>query len=96
MFDKAGSQLTASGDKYAVTTSTTNQVSAIAGRVCRILVVSGTGSLDVYDSNAGATTTHLYSKTATAVGDNYALDCPVSSGIYVVLGASTVVNVIYR
>lgn len=99
----SNSALTAGGLGYtqvaAVASATgelvkTNNGNAVNGRCVRILVVAGTGTLDVYD---GASTggVHVYSRTSVTVGDIYLLDIPCSTGIYVQVGANTTVTVIW-
>lgn len=89
----SGSGLVGKGDKYTTITATGTIVKNGAGRIARILVVSGTGTIDVYDGTSTGGT-HLYNVTATG-GGNYELDCPCTNGIFVNVGASTTVTVIY-
>lgn len=90
---QSGSGLVAKGDKTLVLTAS-GLVKGSGGRLARILVVSGTGSIDVYDgTTAGGT--HLWNLSASVNGGNYELDVPCTTGIYVALGATTTVTVIY-
>lgn len=92
----SGTGLVGKGDKYALlAAASVLQVKNAAGRICRILVTAtGTGGVDVYDgTSTGAP--HVYSKATVAQGDIYELDCPMTSGIYVVTGAAAAVTVIY-
>jgi hypothetical protein len=92
-FDSTNNELNASG-QLAQTIAASTLIKTGAARCCRILGVSGTGSLDIYDNTAGSGT-KVYSKAAMAVGDSLVIDCPMVTGIYVALGATTTVTVIY-
>lgn len=92
-YDLTNSELVASG-QLASTISASGLIKTGAGRCCRILGVSGTGTLDVYDNTAGSGT-KIYSKAAMVVGDSLTIDCPVVTGLYVALGATTTVTVVY-
>lgn len=94
----SGSELGANGDKYAICLAgTTTTISNHQGRVCRVLVSSGTGAITIYDA-LSATGTPLFTSTGTAiaaVGGATQLDCPVLVGITVVVGATTAFTVIF-
>lgn len=70
------------------------QVRTGIGRICRLLVQAGTGTIDVYDNTATAGTP-VWSIGAAAVGAIYVLDCPMATGIRVVTGVGTVVTAVY-
>lgn len=93
--DQTGTSLTGQGAFAAVVTNSTgNLVKTGAARCVRILVVSGTGAIDVYDgTTAGGT--HLYSKASTVVGDIYVLDLPCATGLFVQPAAATTVTVVW-
>lgn len=91
--DATNNELVASGQLKTVLAAS-GIVKTGAGRCCRILGVSGTGTLAVYDGiSAGGT--EIYAKAAMVVGDSLVVDCPCDTGIYVALGATTTVTVIY-
>lgn len=89
---QSGSSLVAKGDKTLSLTASTI-VKNSGGRLARILVVSGTGTIDVYDGTSSAGT-HLWSGTAAA-GGIFELDVPCVTGIYIALGATTTVTAVY-
>lgn len=91
---QSGSSLVAKGDKTAALAAGNNTVKGSGGRLARIVMVSGTGSIDVYDGlSAGGT--HLWSITTSANGAIYELDVPCATGIFVVLGATTAATAIF-
>lgn len=91
---QSGSALVGKGDKTATLAAGNNTVKGSGGRLARILMVSGTGAVDVYDGlSAGGT--HLWSITATTNGAIYELDVPCATGIFIVLGATTAATAIY-
>lgn len=87
----SGTTLVGLGDKK-VTLTASGQVSGNPGRVARILTGAGTGTISVYDA-LSATGNPLWSGVGSATP--VVLDCPISTGIYVALGASTTVTVTY-
>lgn len=89
-----GTTLVGEGDKTAALVAGNNTVKTGGGRLVRILMVSGTGSIDVYDgtSTAGA---HLWSSATTTAGGIYELDVPTATGVFIVLGATTTATAIY-
>ncbi|HZP56214.1 MAG TPA: hypothetical protein VFC53_01510 [Dehalococcoidia bacterium] len=74
--------------------SATDNVKTSRGRIAKILVAAGTGSIDVYDDPA-ANNNKVWSKAASAVGDVYDLDVPMDNGIRVVMGAAGNLTVTY-
>lgn len=90
----SGSSLVGKGDKTLALAAGNNSVKTGGGRICRILMVSGTGSIDVYDGTS-AVGQHLWSITATTNGAIYELDAPTTNGIFIVLGATTAATAIY-
>lgn len=93
MTDNAGQTLTSKGRFYQIVNATT-YTSNTARRVCKILVTLGTGTISVYDATT-ATGTPIWTKTAVAVGDIYEIDCPLTTALTVVVGATTTATVIY-
>src|SRR5689334_13105524 len=93
---KTNSAKVAQGTDYTKVTAATTQVKASPGRLVRIIVTAGTGTVTAYDNASGDTSGNvLWTKTTVAVGDIYYLDIPASVGIVVVAAAATTVNAVY-
>lgn len=90
----SGTGLVGKGDKKVPLVAGNNTVKTGGGRLCRILMVSGTGGIDVYDGTSAAGE-HDWSITATTNGAIYELDLPVSTGIFIVMGATTAATAIF-
>ena len=73
----------------------TTLIKTTRGKVARVLVVAGTGQIDVYDTAAADTSNQVFSKAVTAVGDIYALNCPLNSGLRVVMAGAGQLCVTY-
>jgi DNA-binding phage protein len=93
----SGSDLAASGDRATYCAAGNTAVSTSKGRVCRVLLSSGTGAITIYDA-LSATGNPIFAGTGTAIaaaGGAVELDCPVTTGIYVVVAATTAFTVVY-
>lgn len=90
-----GAQTTMHGRFHkTITVSTDILGAARACNVCRILVASGTGAIDVYDSQDN-TGDHIWGIAASAVGAIYELMCPNTVGLFVHMGAAGIITVTY-
>jgi len=90
------STLMAQGTDYTVVTAATVNVLARPGRLVKVVVIAGTGTITIYDNAVGNTTGNiLWTKTAVAVGDIYAIDEPAAAGISAVAAAATTINVVW-
>jgi hypothetical protein len=81
------------GEERTIITATTN-VKTTGGRIFRVLVVSGTGAVDVYD-HPSANSNQVFARTTTAVGDSYTLDVPCKFGIRVVMAAAGTICIVW-
>lgn len=73
----------------------TTLIKTTRGKIARIVVVAGTGQIDVYDTAAGDTSNPVFSKVATAIGDVYSLQCPLQNGLRIVMAAAGQLCVTY-
>lgn len=96
-YDKSGTELTAEGQYYTQVATTAGQsIKAAPGRVAKIIPISGTGSVTVYDNALGNTTGNvIWPTTSVAAGTPIVIGCPTNLGIAIVVGASTTVNIIW-
>jgi hypothetical protein len=82
------------GRFYTKIAAATVGVKSGPGRVFKIIVVAGTGTVSVYDNAAGDGSGNvLWTKTTVAVGDIYNVDIPAMVGISAQAAAATTVNV---
>lgn len=79
----------AGGDTYTVATKPTS------GRFRKLLIVVGTGQVDVYDNSSSNTTNQVFTRAVTAVGETYEIDCPMKNGIRVVMAAAGTITCTY-
>lgn len=95
-FDKSGTELTAEGQFYVQLSAGTTNVKAAPGRIAKIIPVSGTGTVTIYDNALGNTSGNvIWPATAVAVGTPQFVGCPTNLGISVVVGATTTINLVY-
>lgn len=91
----SGTGMVGGGRFYAAATNQTLVVKATPGRIFRVVVTAGTGTITIFDNASTASGTVLWTKTTVAVGDIYVVDCPATNGIVVVVAAATTANIIY-
>jgi hypothetical protein len=96
--DGTGTSVVGQGQFYAQAvggTPATYLIKSGKARCVRLLVPAGTGSITVYDGTDN-TGTLLWTIAATTVGAIYETDIAgLTTGLYVVPGASTTVTVVY-
>lgn len=91
----SGTGMVGGGRSYAVVTATTTSIKAAPGRIFRVLVTAGTGAITIFDNPSAASGNTIWTKATVAVGDIYAIDCPMTTGITVVVAAATTAVFIY-
>lgn len=95
-YDATNNTLVTNGQFYTQQATTAGaQIGPVGARRCvAIMGISGTGTVTIYDGTSTGGVV-IYPATAAAAGTRVLIDTPCLAGIFVVVGATTTVNIIW-